>query len=234
MVDAQTLSVIVPVHNEVATLRASVDNLLKADLPLPLEVVVVDDGSTDGSATTLEDLVRSGKVRMVRHEVSQGKGAAVRSGIATAAGDLLTVLDPGLEYDPADYAKPLRLISEGEITAVYGSRFLGAAHTAYSPWFLAGSRFLSLWTGLLYNRWLSDVGSCFKLARTDLWRALDLRSRGFGIEAEMTGKLLKAGHPIYEVPIKYNGRTREGATKRKVLDGVTALWVLLRIRLFSR
>ncbi len=103
---------------------------------------------------------------------------------------------------------------------------------AYSPWFLAGSRFLSLWTGLLYNRWVSDVGSCFKLARTDVWRDLDLRSRA--VEAEMTGKLLKAGHPIYEVPIKYNGRTRERARKRKGLDGVTALWVLLRIRLFSR
>lgn len=232
--EPHTLSVIVPAYNETDRLRPTVENLLKADLPLPLEVVVVDDGSTDGCGMTIQDLVRTGRVRMVRHEVNQGKGTAVRSGIAAAEGDILTTLDAGLEYDPADYAKPLRLISEGEITVVYGSRFLGAAHTAYSPWFLMGSRFLSLWTGLLYNRWVSDVATCFKIAPTDVWRGLGLRTRRFGIEAETTGKLLKAEHAIYEVPIKYFRRPLEEVRRSKVLKGLTALWLLLRIRVFNR
>jgi glycosyltransferase involved in cell wall biosynthesis len=229
----RTLSVVVPVYNEAATLRTSIERLLKAEIPLELDVLVVDDGSTDASASTIGDLVEDGSIRLLRHDTNLGKGAAVRTGIAAAMGDVLTIMDADLEYDPNDYAGLLSPLVEGEAKIVYGTRTFGS-HTAYSFWYVLGNRFVSLWASFLFNGWLSDIETCFKVAQTSVWRSLNLRSRGFGIEAEITGKLLKRGHRIFEVPIRYRARGRAEGKKLRASDGLMALWLLLRIRLFGR
>jgi glycosyltransferase involved in cell wall biosynthesis len=216
-----------PVYNERATLRSSLERLLKAELPLPFEVILVDDGSTDGSVETVRDLIDDDRIRLVRHGRNRGKGAALRTGIEIAGGDLLTVMDADLEYDPSDYRPLLAPLMRGESSVVYGTRSFGAL----SPWSAAGNRFIGLWASVLYRSPLRDVETCFKLAETRLWRELDLVADGFGIEAEVTAKLLKAGHRIEQVPIRYEARTRAEGKKIGWRDGVEALWILLRIRL---
>lgn len=229
---AHVLTVVVPVFNEVGTLRPALDRLLKTELPLPLDVVVVNDGSTDGSAETIRDLVDEGTVRLVESPKNQGKGAAVRLGIERANGDLLTIMDADLEYDPSDYCDLLPPLVEAEADVVYGTRTFGA-HTAFSFWYVLGNKFISLWASFLYNGWLSDIETCFKVARTEVWRNLALKSNGFGIEAEVTGKLLKRGHRIHEVPIRYRARGRLEGKKLKASDGLMAMLILLRIRLLG-
>jgi dolichol-phosphate hexosyltransferase len=224
----QLLTLVMPVYNERATLRPAVERLLKTQLSLPVELVVVDDGSEDGSLDKVADL-RGERVRLIRHRRNGGKGAAIRTGIEAARGDLLGILDADLEYDPADYEGLLRPILEEEAEVVYGTRAFGA-HTAFSFWYVVGNKLVNLWASFLYNSWLSDVYTCFKLAPTPLWRSLDLRAPGFGIEAEATGKFLARGHQIYEVPITYRARGRQEGKKIRAADGVKALWVLLRLR----
>jgi glycosyltransferase involved in cell wall biosynthesis len=226
----QLLTLVMPAFNERATLRTAVERAVKTELPLPLELVVVDDGSTDGCLDSIADLVAPGRLRLIRHRRNRGKGAAIRTGIAVAQGDLLGVLDADLEYDPADYRRLLDPILEGEARLVFGTRAFGA-NTAYSFWYVVGNKFINLWTSFLFDAWLSDVYTCFKLAPTTLWRALDLRSNGFGIEAEVTGKFLSRGERIYEVPITYRARTRSEGKKIRPADGARALWTLLRVRL---
>lgn len=222
-----------PVFNEVNTLQAAVERLLKTDLPLPVETIVIDDGSTDGSRAAIQELIDAGRVRFIAHDRNRGKGAAMRTGIQEARGDLLTILDADMEYDPADYNELLRPILDGEAEVVYGTRSFGA-HTAFSFWYVLGNKFVSFWASFLFNTWLTDIETCFKLAPTGVWRSLDLRSDGFGIEAEVTGKFLKRGHGIFEIPIEYRARSREAGKKLRWTDGVQALWTLLRVRLFSR
>ncbi|MFN2525466.1 MAG: glycosyltransferase family 2 protein [Actinomycetota bacterium] len=233
MANLDTLSVVVPVFNEADRLRESLDRLLKVDLPLDLEVIVVDDGSTDGSAGTIADLVESGRVNLITHERNRGKSHAVRTGIGAATGDLLTIFDADLEYDPDDYQELLQPLLNDRARVVYGTRSFGS-HTAFSFWYVLGNRFLSFWASFLFNTWLSDIETCFKLAPLDEWRALDLRTEGFGIEAEVTAKFLRRGHRIFEVPITYQARSREEGKKLTWTDGLQALWILLRIRLFAR
>ena len=228
-----TCSVVVPVFNEERTIRQSVDRLLKAELPLPLEVIVVDDGSTDGSVSAIEDLVDSGVVRLLRHPQNAGKGAAVRTAIAAATGEILTILDADLEYTPDDYGALLGPIVSGETSVVYGTRTY-KGHTAYSFWYVLGNRLVNFWLSFLFNTWLSDVETCFKVARTELWRRLDLTENGFGIEAEATAKFLRAGERIYEIPIEYRARTRSEGKKLRWTDGVAALVIALRVRLLGR
>jgi glycosyltransferase involved in cell wall biosynthesis len=230
---AHLLSVVVPVFNEEVRLREAVERLIKTPLPLPLEVIIVDDGSTDGGTDTVMDLVEPGRVRLLRHRRNRGKGAAVRTGITAATGDLLTVYDADLEYDPADYRRLLEPILAGEARVVFGTRAFGS-HTAFSFWYVVGNKLVNLWASLLFNAWLSDVYSCYKLAYTELWRALDLRSEGFGLEAESTAKFLLRGERIYEVPISYRARSREEGKKIRPADGVRALWILARSRLWPR
>jgi dolichol-phosphate hexosyltransferase len=231
--NARLLTVIMPVFNERATLRTAVDRMLKTDLPVPSELVVVDDGSTDGGIDTIADLEDGERVLIHRRQRNQGKGAAVRAGLRSARGDITTVLDADLEYDPADLRKLLEPLLAGDATAVYGTRSFGA-HTAFSFWYVIGNKVLALWASFLFNTWLSDVETCLKVAGTSLWRELDLRSKDFGIEAEITGKVLGSGHRIYEVPIEYRSRTREEGKKLSWIDGVRALWILLRVRLGGR
>ncbi len=229
----ELLTVVMPVYNERATLRAAVERLLKTDLPLPVELVIVDDGSHDGSLDSVSDLSEPGRVRLIRHNLNRGKGAALRTGIEAATGDILTVLDADLEYEPKDLGRLLEPILSGEARVTYGTRAFGA-HTAFSFWYVIGNKLVNLWASFLFDAWLSDVYTCLKMAPTSSWRALDLRSDGFGIEAEVTGRWLSRGEPIYEVPVTYRARAREEGKKIRPSDGLKAMWVLLRIKLAGR
>ncbi|MGQ0679054.1 MAG: glycosyltransferase family 2 protein [Actinomycetota bacterium] len=226
----ESLTVLMPVLNEVDTLRPAIERLLKTELPLPVEVVVIDDGSTDGSLESIEELVSAGLVRTVRHQVNLGKGAALRTGLKEATGDLVTVLDADLEYDPADYRSMIRAVVDEGAEVVYGTRSF-SSHSAYSFWYVIGNKAVSFWASLLFDSWLSDLETCFKMAWRDVWQSLKLKESGFGIEAEVTGRFLGCGYRIHEVPIRYKARGREEGKKLNWTDGVVALVVLLRVRI---
>ncbi|CAN5175705.1 glycosyltransferase family 2 protein [soil metagenome] len=228
-----SLTILMPVYNERETLRTALDRLLAITMPVPTEVLVVDDGSTDGCTETIADLVDAGVVRLIVQSPNQGKGAALRRGIAEATSELLTILDADLEYDPADFPALLEPVLDDDARVVYGARSYGG-HAAYSFWFVVGNKMLALWASLLFDAWLTDIETCLKVAPTATWRAVDLRSNGFGIEAELTGKLLAGGERIFEVPISYRARGREEGKKIQWTDGVVALWILARIRIRGR
>lgn len=228
-----TLSIIMPVYNERATLRTAVERMLKTDLPVPTELILVDDGSTDGCVDSVSDLMDGRLVRVLRCAENRGKGAAVRAGLEGANGRFATVLDADLEYQPANFADLLEPLLVGDAKVVYGTRSFGA-HTAFSFWYVLGNKALGWWASFLYNTWLSDVETCFKMASTELWRSLDIREDGFGIEAEVTGKFLRGGARIYEIPIDYSARSREEGKKLNWTDGVAAFWILLRVRMTGR
>jgi dolichol-phosphate hexosyltransferase len=227
------LTIVMPTYNERPTLRSAMERVLKTDLPVPFELLVVDDGSTDGCLDTVADLAEPGRVRLLRHVRNRGKGVAVRTGIEAAAGELLTVFDADLEYDPADLRVLLAPILAGDARVTYGTRAFGS-HTAFSFWYVVGNKLVNLWASFLFDAWISDVYTCLKLAPTHLWRTLGLRSNGFGIEAEVTGKLLARGLPIYEVPIRYRARSRSEGKKIRATDGLQGMGVLLRVRMLGR
>ncbi|CAN5675684.1 glycosyltransferase family 2 protein [soil metagenome] len=226
----ERLSIIMPVYNEAATLRVALERLLAVEMPIPSEVVIVDDGSTDGCTDTIADLVDGEQVRLFHQHPNQGKGAALVRGFKEADGDLLTILDADLEYDPSDIPSLCRPALSGESNVVYGARSYGG-HAAYSFWFVLGNKMLALWASILFDAWLTDVETCLKLAPTAIWRDVGLQSSGFGIEAELTGKLLARGERIFEVPISYRARGREEGKKIEWTDGVEALWILLKLRI---
>jgi dolichol-phosphate hexosyltransferase len=233
MSSSTSLSIVMPVYNERPTLRAAVERVVKTPLPVPFELLVVDDGSTDGGLETISDLAEPDRVRLVRRRRNGGKGSAVKTGIEAATGDLLTVFDADLEYEPSDLGRLLAPILAGDATVAYGTRAFGS-HTAYSFWYVVGNRVITRWAALLFDTWLSDVYTCLKMAPTSMWRALDLRSPGFGIEAEVTAKFLRRGEQIYEVPITYQARSREEGKKIRAADGFRGMGVLLRVRLLGR
>jgi dolichol-phosphate hexosyltransferase len=225
------LSVLIPVSNEEQTLERLLDAV--EERPEVSELVIVDDGSTDRTSEILEARDFKGNVQIIRHERNRGKGAALRTAIAAATGDVALVQDADLEYDPAEFPLLLAPIERGRAEVVYGSRSF-AAHSAYSFWFVIGNKLVTLWTNVLFNSYLSDMETCYKLMPLSVWRSLDLRSDGFDIEPEITAKLLKSGRRIYEVPISYAARGRVEGKKLTWRDGVTALWTLSRIRVAPR
>ncbi|HWW45132.1 MAG TPA: glycosyltransferase family 2 protein [Acidimicrobiia bacterium] len=224
----RSLSVIVPVYNERNTVAEIVRRMRSVELPLEREIVIVDDGSTDGTRQVLSQLADS-TVHVVLHDRNQGKGAAVRTGLAQVTGDLVLIQDADLEYDPDDWPKLLAPAMKGRARVVYGSRFTGERRNMlFIHW--VGNRFLSLITNVLYNTTLSDMETCYKLFERDVIQGIHLRSRGFDFEPEVTAKVLRQGIRIYEVPISYSGREFDEGKKITWQDGFAALWTLVRYR----
>jgi len=223
-----TLSVVIPVYNERATLPTLLERVRAVRLPVEREIVLVDDGSTDGTRDWLKD--NAGGARVILHEKNRGKGAAVRTGIAAATGDFLIIQDADLEYDPADYPALLTPLLDGRADVVFGSRFLGGPHRVLLFWHYFANRIFTLITNVLYNVNLNDMGTCYKVFRTAVLRPIPIRSEGFGFEAEVTAKVCKRHLRIYEVPISYSGRTYAEGKKITWLDGFAYLFCLLRYR----
>jgi len=223
------LSVIIPCYNEEATVEEIVRQVLATGLVH--EVIVVDDGSTDGTRDVLARMDNQDGVRIILHERNQGKGAAVRTGLQHATGEVMLVQDADLEYDPRDYPAMLRPIEEGRAKAVYGSRFLGGPRRTMFFWHMVGNRFLTLVTNLLYDTILSDMETCYKMFTADVAENLILKSPRWGFDPEITAKILRQGIRIYEVPISYAGREFEEGKKIGWRDGFTVLWTLLKYRL---
>ena len=226
------LSILMPVYNEAETVQNAIKRLLDVNFPCPVEVVVVDDASTDGTAQII-DALDDDRLIKLRHTVNQGKGAAVRTAAAAATGDYMQPFDADLEYQPEDIPKLLRPVLRGEATVVFGNRTFGS-HSAYSFWYVMGNKGVTTVANILFNAYIADLETCFKLMPLDLYRSLDITSNGFGMEAEITGKLLARQIRPFEVPITYRARSREEGKKITWKDGVQAVWLLARIRMTSR
>jgi len=227
----QLLSVIVPVFNERNTVAEIVRRMRNVELPVDREIIVVDDASSDGTEKVLSALEDS-TVRVVHHPENQGKGAAIRTGLTQARGDLVLVQDADLEYDPEDWPRLLKPILKGKARVVYGSRFTGERKNMMY-WHWVGNRFLSLVTNLLYNTTLSDMETCYKLFDRRVLEGITIESDRFDFEPEITAKVLRRGHRIYEVPISYAGREFHEGKKITWRDGIGALRTLIRYR-FAR
>jgi dolichol-phosphate hexosyltransferase len=223
------LSVLIPVHNEERTLLALLDAVEAR--PEVYELVIVDDGSTDGTAEILAARNFRVRAQVIRHAKNRGKGGALRTAIAAASGEVAVVQDADLEYDPNDFPLLLAPLERAGVEIVYGTRSF-SSHSAYSFWFVMGNKAVTLWSNLLFNSYLSDLETCYKLMPLRVWRELNLRSNGFEIEPEITAKLLKSGRRIFEVPISYAARSRAEGKKLTWRDGVRAMWTLTRIRVF--
>jgi dolichol-phosphate hexosyltransferase len=227
------LSILMPVYNERATLARAVKEVLNVDFPCEIELVVVDDGSTDGTRDLYSSLGDDSRVTVHMHDHNRGKGAAVRTAATVATGDYVIMCDADLEYSPADIPLLLAPVIAGHAEVVYGTRTFGS-HNAYSYAYVLGNKGVSTFANVLFNCYISDLETCFKLIPAPLFRELDIRDAGFGMEAEVTGKLLRRGFRPYEVPISYRSRSREAGKKLTWRDGVKALWILLRERLAPR
>jgi glycosyltransferase involved in cell wall biosynthesis len=231
-VDPTTLrvSVLVPAYNEGATVGRVFERL--AAVPLRLEVIAVDDGSSDETGRLLDALAAAGRIhKVIHHPGNRGKGAAIRTAIAAATGDVMVVQDADLEYDPAELPALLAPIADGRADAVYGSRFLSGPHRVLFFWHSVGNRLLTLLSNMLTDLNLTDMETCYKMVRADLMRALVLTTDRFGFEPELTARLAQARARIYELPISYAGRTYAEGKKINWRDGVAALWHIVRFNL---
>jgi len=227
------LSILMPVYNERATLAAAVKEVLNVSFPCEVELVIVDDGSTDGTRDLYQGLSDDPRVRVLLHKRNQGKGAAIATAAEAATGDYVIMCDADLEYSPAEIPALLAPVLAGDAEVVYGTRTFGA-HNSYSYVYVLGNKGVTMCANLLFNCYLSDLETCFKLIPAGMFRELRLRQTGFGMEAEVTGKLLRRGVRPYEVPITYKARTREAGKKLTWRDGVEAVWILLRTRLAAQ
>jgi len=227
----ERLSIIVPVYNEVATSRAVIDRLLAVALPLPREIIVVNDGSTDGTVEVLDAAVSEGLPIIVVHAPQNGgKGSAIRRGFHHASGTIVAIQDADLELDPAQLGALVRPILDGEAVVVYGSRFLRGRSNAPIVTF-AANRLLTILTNLLFGSSLTDMETCYKVMRRDVAHSLELTAQRFDIEPQITARLLRRGHRIYEVPVRFDPRSRAQGKKIGWRDGVRALQVLIAERL---
>lgn len=225
------LSILMPVYNERATISSAVKRVLDVNYPCSVELIVVDDGSRDGTAEVLAGL-SDDRLVVRRHRVNQGKGSAIRTASTVATGDYVIVCDADLEYSPEDIPQLVKPVLSGDAEVVYGPRTFGS-HSAYSFWYVVGNKAITLTANAMFNSWIADLETCYKLMPLALYRQLDISSTGFGLEAEITGKLLARGVRPFEVPISYRARGRDEGKKITWRDGVEALWILGRIRASS-
>ena len=224
------LSILMPVYNERATVATAIEQTLAASLPVDeVELVIVDDGSTDGTREWLASQDLGGNVKLLMHERNRGKGHAVLTALGAATGQFSTIMDADLEYDPENIGPLLTPLLEGTASAVYGVRGF-RSHSSFSFWYVMGNKSVTMAANVLYNSWLSDIMTCHKVMATDQFRALKLRERGFAIEAEITARLLRDGVRVYEVPITYAARSREAGKKLTAVDGFRTLRTLVRCR----
>ena len=241
------LSIIIPVYNEASTVREILRRVRLVKVPVPVgydfegdnshqvqlekEIIVIEDGSDDGSREIVQEEATCGDLRVIYHERNQGKGAAVRTGFQNATGDFFVIQDADLEYDPREYRVLLQPILEARADIVYGSRFRGGPTKTMFFTHMLGNRFLTLVTNILYDTILSDMETCYKCFRAEVIRDIPLSARGFEFEPEVTAKVLKRGHRIYEVPISYTGREfEEGKKINPWRDGLKAVWTLIKYR----
>jgi len=224
------VSILMPVYNEAPTVADAIEAALAAELPVEREIIVVDDGSSDGTREILERRGWPSSVRLVRHDRNRGKGAAVRTGLAQARGTFATIFDADLEYRADDLSDVLEPLLDGRANAVFGVRTF-QSHTSFSFLYVVGNRMLTLWASILFNAYLSDLMTGHKALRTDLFRSLALGSRGFEVEPEIAGRLLRRREPIFEVPVHYAARSREDGKKLTPMDGLRVAWMLIRCRL---
>ena len=225
------LSVIMPCYNEEATLQPILARVRTVDMPK--EIIAVDDHSSDNTYQLLcESAAADPTMTVIRHPTNRGKGAAVRTGLARARGDIAIIQDADLEYDPNDYYELVQPIADGRVNVVFGSRFMGR-HTGMYFWNAIGNKGLTFLTNLLFNCWISDMETCYKVMRTDILRDLRLESNDFRLEPEIAAKVLKRGHRIYEVPVSYLGRTYEEGKKMRPSQGFLAIAALFRYRLWG-
>jgi glycosyltransferase involved in cell wall biosynthesis len=218
-----------PVYNEEARLADALKQALSVDYPCEIELVVVDDGSRDRTREILA-AQDDPRVRVILHEQNQGKGAAILTAATAAAGEYMVILDADLEYDPKDISRMMTPVLDGRTQLVYGNRTFGS-HASFSFWYVMGNKTVTTTANILFNCYIGDLETCFKLMPVELYRALQIKSRGFGMEAEVTGKLLRNRFRPYEVPISYHARSRDEGKKITWMDGVEAVWILLRERL---
>ncbi len=226
------LSVLIPCYNEASTIHQILDLVYAVDVPM--ELIAVDDCSSDDTFAVLqqEALVRP-NFRIVRHTTNRGKGAAIRTALEHATGEIVVIQDADMEYDPQDFYELIKPIASGRVEIVFGSRFQGR-HTGMYFWNAIGNKGLTFLTNLLFNCWISDMETCYKMMPTSVMRSLNLVSNDFRIEAEITAKVLLKGHRIYEVPISYLGRTYEEGKKMHPKYGFLTVWALFRLRLFGK
>lgn len=222
------VSIIIPVYNEKNTIIKILDKVKAQELEK--EIIVVDDGSTDGTREILEGL-NDPEVKVFFHDRNRGKGAALRTGFEKATGDIIIVQDADLEYNPEEYKILIQPIIDDKADVVYGARFLGGPHRVLYFWHYFGNKLLSLITNILYNINLNDMETCYKVFRKEALQGIKIKSNRFGFEPEITAKMAKSGQRIYEVPISYFGRTYEEGKKITWKDGLVALFILLRFRL---
>jgi glycosyltransferase involved in cell wall biosynthesis len=225
------LSVVIPCYNEVATLERVVEAVRRSPVPHK-EIVLVDDGSSDGTRELIQGKLRERVDRVILHDSNRGKGAALRSGFAAATGDVVVVQDADLEYDPAEYPKLLRPFVEHGADAVFGSRFIGGeSHRVLYYWHYVGNRLLTTVSNVFTNLNLTDMEVCYKLFRRELLERITIEEERFGFEPEITAKLAKLGCAVYEVGISYAGRTYAEGKKIGWRDGLWALWCILKYNL---
>ena len=232
MATAPVLTVVIPCFNEANTIRSLVERVRAAPGPQK-EIIVVDDGSRDGTRDLLRTQIAPLVARIIYHDANRGKGAALRSGFAAATGDFVVIQDADLEYDPQEYPRLLKPMLDGKADIVYGSRFMGAeAHRVVYFWHMMGNKFLTLLSNMLTNLNLTDMETGYKAFRREVIQKIVLEEDRFGIEPEITAKVAKLGVPIYEVGISYSGRTDAEGKKIGWRDGFRAIWVILKYNLF--
>ncbi|GIF64836.1 glycosyl transferase [Asanoa ishikariensis] len=227
------LSILMPVYNEEERVAEALKQALAVEYPCEIELVVVNDGSRDGTGAILDAAADDARLRVITHPRNAGKGAAIKTAVDSADGDYMVILDADLEYDPLDIPRLLAPVLDGRAKVVYGNRTFGS-HSAYSFWYVMGNKAVTTAANVLFNSYIGDLETCFKLLPVSLYRSLEIKSRGFGMEAEVTGKLLRRKIRPYEVPISYRARGREEGKKITWKDGVEALWILGRERARKR